>query len=296
MAVATKQPQEAQQHAMRRIWHAPTAKARWLWLAGTLTLYIGIFVWYNYALRTQQFPGPLNDPFRLFGIIATVMVLGTAAYSLRRRFARGLPGKVQGWLWMHTWVGIATILIAFMHENYTFIMHDYCQNLGCLTDTYWAGGALFSLILLVVSGIVGRLLDVWQAHRIARDASTNGIGIMRALEERVLELEYTIERLCAGKSEPFKQYCLQAMNATASSTKSLPSLMSGERADFERAYETLMQREQLQQSLHRQLQARRVIRTWRTLHMVIAWSALLIILYHSIMELLANVLHVITPA
>jgi hypothetical protein len=295
MLIATKQPQETQQHAMRRIWNAPTSKSRWLWLAAALALYIGIFVWYNYAVRTQQFPGPINDPFRLFGIIATVMVLSTAAYSLRRRFARGLPGKVQGWLWMHTWVGIATILIAFMHENYIFITHEYCQNLGCLTDTYWAGSALFSLIVLVMSGIVGRLLDVWQAHTIARDASTNGIGIMRALEERILELEYTIERLCAGKSEPFKQYCLQAMNIRASA-KALPALAQGERADFERAYETLTQRTQLQQSLQRQVQARRVIRAWRSAHMVIAWSALLIILYHSVMELLTNVLHVITPA
>src|SRR5581483_1243619 len=114
--------------------------------------------------KTQQFPGPLNDPLRLFGILSFVLVLGTATYELRRRFARGLPGKVQDWLWMHMWVGIAAILIALMHENYTYITHDFCQNAGCLTDAEAGGGALLALIVLVLSGIFGRWLDIWQTH------------------------------------------------------------------------------------------------------------------------------------
>ena len=298
MSVATNQPQASQKRLLRRIWRAPASKARWFWLACVLVLYIGIFFWYFYALKTQQDPQPINDPLRIFGIIAFVMVLSTAAYSLRRRFIRALPGKVQGWLWMHTWVGIATILVAFMHDNYTRITHDYCTNFGCLTDTYWATGALFALILLVVSGITGRLIDMWQTHTIAREAATNGVGIMSALEERILELEYTVERLCAGKSEPFKQYCLQAIELGASykSSTQTPTLVPNERRDFQQAIETLAARLALIKSLKRQQRAHATIRTWRTIHTVLACLALLVIAYHGIMELLANVLHVITPA
>jgi len=145
--------------------------------------------------------------------------------------------------------------------------------------------------LLVLSGIIGRLLDVWQAHGIARDASTNGIGIVQAIEERILELEYTVERLSAGKSEAFKNYCLQALEHTAN--LAIPTLAPNEQVDFQRAQETLSTHASLAQSLQRQNRARLIIRSWRYIHIVLACLALLIILYHGIMELLINVLHVI---
>lgn len=288
MSLAT-QPQATP----RRLWRVPLSSARWLWLGASVALYIGILIWYLFAVRTQQFPGPLNDPFRFFGIIAYVLVLGTASYSLRRRFARGLPGKVQDWLWMHTWLGILTILIAVLHENFTYLTHDYCQNLTCITDAGWGGGALFALIFLVLSGVTGRLLDIWQTHIIANEASTNGIGIARAVEERVLEQEYIIERLCAGKSEAFQEYCMQGMNGV---TPALPDIRSYERADFQQASTTLAERTRLLLSLQRQQRARAIIRTWRTIHIVLACLALIVILSHGTYELLANVFHVIHAA
>ena len=275
-----------------RIWRVPISNARWYWLGASIILYIAILAWYLLASRTQQ-PDPIQDPFRLFGIIAFVLVLSTAAYALRRRFARGLPGKVQDWLWMHTWIGIITILIVLLHENFIGITNNFCQNLTCLTDAKWGLSALFALLFLVVSGIVGRLLDIWQTHIIAADASTNGVGIPRALEERILELEYIVERLCAGKSEPFKQYCMQTIEGNSSA---IPSLAPNEQADFQRAYETLKTRLDLVQSLHRQHRARQIMRAWRSVHMVLASLALLVILYHGVMELLTNVFHVLPAA
>ena len=148
---------------------------------------------------------------------------------------------------------------------------------------------------LVLSGIAGRLLDYWQARVIARDASTNGIGIARALEEHILELEYTVERLSAGKSEQFKAFCLQALEAVDGLSGKMPILESGEQADFQQAYETLTTRAKLKQSLQKQKRARSIISSWRSVHIVLACVALLIILFHGTMELLTNVLHVIKP-
>ncbi|MBO0790589.1 MAG: hypothetical protein J2P36_06525, partial [Ktedonobacteraceae bacterium] len=249
-----------------------------------------------YTLRISQFPGPFDDPLRLFGIAAFIMVLVTAGYSLRRRFMRGLPGKVQGWLWMHTWLGGAALLVALLHENFIRITHDYCRNLSCLTSAYAATSALLALVLLVVSGVIGRLLDIWQARIIARDAASNGVGIVRALEERILELEYTIERLCAGKSEQFKRYCLRAID---DGVRFVPEHEMGgiaeEHADFLRANEALGQRAQLVRSVQRQLAARALMRTWRVIHMTLASLALLVITYHAVMELLTNVFHLVQP-
>jgi len=280
---------------MRRIWNTPASGARWLWLALSLLLYALIFALYVVTIKMQAFPGPFNEPLLGFGIIAFLLVLSTAAYSLRRRFARSLPGKAQAWLWMHTWVGMAALLIALLHENFTHILNNYCQNFSCFTNAYWGTTALLALAILVLTGIVGRLLDTWQAHNIARDASTNGVGIARAIEERILELEYEVERLSAGKSEPFKEYCLQAINMGASFNAPVPGLDAREMPDFQRSADTLATHRQFVLSLQRQQRARFIIRTWRYVHISLACLALLVITFHAVMELLINVLHILHP-
>jgi hypothetical protein len=144
----------------------------------------------------------------------------------------------------------------------------------------------------VISGVVGRLIDLWQTHKISQDASTNGVGIVRAIEERILELEYTVERLCAGKSEPFQHYCMQALEQASGELPAMPALATSEHVDFQHAHDTLLTHAHLTQSLQRQRRARLFIRTWRSIHIVLASLALLIILYHGIMELLITVFHV----
>ncbi len=291
MVLATKPSLQTQ----RRIWKAPTTNARWFWLIVSIILYAIVYVVYLVAIKTQPFPGPFNDPLRSFGILSFLLVLSTAAYSLRRRFARGLPGMARDWLWMHTWIGITALLIAFLHENYTHILHDYCQNASCFTQFYWGTSALLALFFLVISGIIGRLLDSWQARVIAKDASTNGVGIVRALEAQILELEYTVERLSAGKSDQFKAFCLQALETPNYLPGKMPTLEQGEQADFQKAYETLTIHAKLEQSLQKQKKARLIISSWRSVHIVLACLALLIILFHAVMELLTNVLHIIKP-
>ena len=295
MSISVKKaPQQlAQNQPMRRIWKTPASGARWLWLSLSLLFYLVIVALYIVAIKTQAFPGPFNEPLLGFGIVAFLLVLSTAAYSLRRRFARGLPGKAQAWLWMHTWVGIAALLIALLHENFTHILNNYCQNLSCFTNAYWGTTALLALAVLVLTGIIGRLLDSWQAHTIARDASANGVGIARAIEERILELEYDVERLSAGKSEPFKAYCLQALDAGAGLNVPLPQLDARETPDFQRACATLQTRQQFVLSVQRQQRARLIIRAWRYVHITVACLALLVITFHAVMELLTNVFHIL---
>lgn len=296
MSIATSRTQEPQSR-LRRIWKVPASKAKWLWLAICLVLTGGIAGWYFYTIKTQQAPGPFDDPLRLFGIVSYVIVIITVSYTLRRRFMRGLPGKVQDWLWLHIWGGIAAIIIAMLHENFAFITHDFVQAVGDLTESDWGAAALFALIFLVVSGILGRFLDIWQTHVIAHEASTNGVGIAQSLQERIRELEYTVERLSAGKSEAFKEYCLKALGQKKGGRPGeTPELQAYEAADFQSAAETLQQRGRLVQSLQRQNSARQMIRTWRTIHIILAILAVIVILYHGTLELLSNVFHLIPAA
>jgi heme/copper-type cytochrome/quinol oxidase subunit 3 len=315
MALATKPP-APKPPTSRRVWRSPTSRSRWYWLIGSVMLYGLVFIWYFSATRSpnNQIGPAASKPLLYIGIIAFLMLFGVAAFSLRGRFLRSLPGKAQDWLWMHTWLGIVAIFVVFLHENYDHFAHDFPFPLAsCFRDSFLGIATFYALMLLVATGIIGRFLDMWQAHTIARDASTNGTGIARALKERILEVEYVVERLSAGKSEPFKLYCIQAIdNGSDVGTSSLdtfvkmmrfkelpfppfPALMPQEHADFQHAHQALMDHSRLVQSLRRQQRARFVMRTWRYIHITIAVLAGLIIVYHAGMETLSHVLNVIPP-
>jgi hypothetical protein len=291
MALATKPTLQEQQRAKQRIWKTPGSKFNWICLAISLIMYGGIYAWYLNALKTQPYVGPDTDPLRLFGIVAFCLVLLVAAYTLRRRFARRLPGKVHGWLWVHTWFGIISILIAFLHENYANILHDYSFTWPSFTGAAYGMSALYALILLIISGIIGRLLDIWQAHVIAAEANSNGVGIVQAVRERLFELDLTVERLSAGKSPAFKTFCSEALRNKTSLPSMVPALAAIELEDFERVYEVLAQRVHLVHSLKRQMRARFIIRVWRYVHIPLACLAFMIIGYHGISELWMMLIH-----
>ncbi len=266
---------------MRRLWKAPKSHAWWLFLGGSTLFYAAVFYLYY---RTVKVPGfhdaPGTGSLARFGLIAIGMVMVTATYTLRRRFMRFLPGKAHDWLWMHTWVGVITILIAMLHANFDHVLRGYCMTPRCLTGANGGPLALYALILLVGSGIFGRLLDIWQTRVIANDASTNGVGIAQALEERISELEYTVERLYAGKSEPFQQFYMQALGREKEIPGVIPALAAYEQSDFRRTYEILIERRRLLESLQRQNHARLIIRRWRNIHIALVCVALTMIGLH----------------
>ena len=173
---------------MRRLWKAPRSKVWWLSLPITTLFYLGVLALY---LQTVRRPG-FNDAPGLgglsrFGIIALGMVMLASTYTLRRRFLRFLPGKAQDWLWVHNWLGIAAVLIAMFHANFDHLLRDYCFSSQCLLNEHFGPFALYALIFLVGCGVFGRLFDQRLTRIIAQEASSNGVGIVQALEARVLE-------------------------------------------------------------------------------------------------------------
>jgi hypothetical protein len=274
-----------QQKNLRRIWKTPGSKFNWLFLASSLVILGWVYLIYRSAIVTQPYPGPYNDPFRQFGIVSFVLVLLVAVYTLRRRFVRSLPGKVQNWLWLHIWFGVISILIAFMHENFQNITHDFSFLSSRFTEAAFGTTALYALLLLVLTGIIGRLLDIWQARVIAFEADTNGVGIARSLEDRLLELSLTLERLCAGKSLQFKQHCEQALRSREALPRQQLVLPPYEVNDFQRASKVLDEHTRLSRSLRRQQRAHLIIRAWRYIHIPLACAAVAIISYHSLFEL-----------
>lgn len=283
MALASKPP--LQERPVRRIWKTPGSKLNWLFLGLSLVTLVWIYILFRQAIATQLYPGPYNAPFRQFGIVSFALILVVAAYTLRRRFVRGLPGKVQNWLWVHVWFGIISALITCMHENFLNITNNFLFTRERFTEYYFGTTALYALIVLVLTGMIGRLLDIWQARIIAAEADTNGIGIHRSLEDRLFELSLAVERLSAGKSQHFKEYCEDALVMNDALPRSLPVLSPREVSDFQRAYEVLGERARLARSLQRQKRAHLVIRAWRYIHIPLAIASVLVISFHSVIEL-----------
>src|SRR6185312_15241865 len=135
------------QPATRRIWKTPGSALKWLLLLNALIITGWVYAFYRVAIATQAYPGPSNDPFREFGIVAYALVLLVTAYTLRRRFVRTLPGRVQNWLWLHVWFGMSTVLIACMHENFQNITHDFSFEQSRFTEANFGTTALYALIL-----------------------------------------------------------------------------------------------------------------------------------------------------
>jgi hypothetical protein len=285
MAIASKPPVEPR--SARRIWRTPISLFNWLFL-GVSLLALGVVVLLAYTASAE--PDPNNDPFRAFGITAFVMILLVATYTLRRRFIRRLPGKVQNWLWLHTWFGVASIIIVCVHENWQNVTQEFSFMSERFTEAAYGTTALYALLLLVLSGVIGRLLDLWQARVIATEADTNGAGIERSVHERLLELTLATERLSAGKSALFKQYCSMALSPGQPSILPTPALPPNEVADFQRVRAVLANRARLTSSLQRQQRARLIIRAWRYIHVPLACAALLVISYHAIFELVQMLL------
>jgi hypothetical protein len=271
----------------RRLWHTPTSKAAIYWFLFAAVYSAIFYILYLLLLsaRTRLTSGPFFDVVFRCGVMSYVMILGVAAYSLRARFFHGLPWKAQDWVWAHMWVGLAALMLGLLHADFRFILHFNCSGFDCVTDKYLALPTLYGLIFLVFSGVIGRLLDRWQTRIIAREASTNGVGIAKAIPARLAELEFIIERLSAGKSDAFKQYCERALTSGTVRPVDIPELSAGEQADSQRAYDALDEYVRLSASQRRQNQARSIFKTWRKVHMVLVPLILLIISYHGIAEL-----------
>lgn len=276
---ATPVPPSAQpQRPFRRLWRAPRSNAWWLSLLAALLLDGAIVLYFVKMKGFDYLPG--TGPLPRFGIIAFLLLAVPLAYTLRRRFYRALPGKAQDWLWVHTWAGITILLTILLHANFYYVVRDYCYSPHCLSTFYGGPIALDGLFLLVASGITGRLLDWKLARIIAQEASGNGVGIVEALHERLRELELMVERLLAGKSEPFKQYFRRALNQGEQLALSYPPLPPLEQADFQRASAVLAERARLVHSLRRQQRARLLMQRWRAVHRILACIALCAIGLH----------------
>jgi hypothetical protein len=91
---------------------------------------------------------PNDDVSYWLAVAGGSMMLALFSYPLRKyvRFMQGL-GKVKWWFWVHLFLGIAGPWLILVHSGF---------HIGSLN----AGVALYSMAIVVASGVVGRFIHV----------------------------------------------------------------------------------------------------------------------------------------
>jgi len=197
------QPSEAKAKPHRRTREQPGH--------GDLLLYMLLTVLVAAAwMITQMKLFRANDNVNYWiGVAGGVMMLILFAYPLRKymRFMQGW-GKVRWWFWFHLFLGIAGPWLILVHSTF---------QVGSLN----AGVALYSMIIVVLSGVVGRfiytrinrgldgermsLVELRERAGMVESAARSRLHFSPAVEARLLAFEQHELRAKPGWMTYFRQ-------------------------------------------------------------------------------------------
>jgi hypothetical protein len=141
-----------------RLFFYPT----WPWgisfLVGLLIIGGGaaFYIWYS---RVGTDPAPDSIVGLAYAIIGTIcLILAVVRYSAIRRLRKRSIGQLNGGLQWHVCFAVVGLALLFMHS---FV------NFNPRSGTY----ALYGMIALVISGIIGRFLDRMMPRMIAKQVN-----------------------------------------------------------------------------------------------------------------------------
>jgi hypothetical protein len=117
-------------------------------LAGDTVVYIALtlLVWGTWQVSRMELFKAGDDFGYWIGVAGGVMMLMLFSYPMRKhfRFAHGW-GKVKWWFWVHMVLGVGGPLLILLHSTF---------HIGSLN----AGVALYSMLIVAGSGVVGRFI------------------------------------------------------------------------------------------------------------------------------------------
>ncbi len=140
---------------------------------------LSLLVWSARQISLLKLFKPGDDIGYWMGVAGAVMMLLLFSYPLRKhfRFARNW-GAVKGWLVLHMVLGVFGPLLILVHSGFRF---------GSIN----AGVALSSMIIVALSGVVGRFLYI----RVNRGLHGEIVGLQELKTRAGLEQEGARSRL-----------------------------------------------------------------------------------------------------
>lgn len=234
------------------------------------TVVAGFIFWAIYRWAPSlPIPGVEKGTVYILGIIAVLLILFVMTYSLRKRLARGMPGRLDNWLWAHIYLGLLALFIIALHAEFRFAW-DYNT------------AAVVFLVLVIITGIVGRYFY------------TRVPTLIAAEQEKVLsqvdEVTKSINDLLVGKSRPFQKMIGSELN-TPSPLSPEPRfweelqtkgeiIPEEEKEDFKKAVGLLEQRAKLESQSVSQLKYKPLFKGWLALHLLVTVGLIVMIPLH----------------
>jgi len=163
----------------------------WFRLFGASVIICGVLYSINILVSEAQ---PYTPWGLSYGIAATILMMGSAVYGLRRRAQRIASkyrlGTTKNWLQFHVYGGSLSLLLVLMHVGF---------QLPSGTLTWW----LFILTLWVIlSGFAGVLLQKWIPKILASGLSLE--VIYERIPELIEEIKQTATQLVEDCEAPVR--------------------------------------------------------------------------------------------
>jgi len=234
------------------------------------TLVAGFIFWVVYRFAPYlPIPGVEKGTVYLLGIVAVLLILFVMTYSLRKRVVKGVPGRLDNWLWAHIYLGILALFIIALHAEFRF---------GWDYNT----AAVIFLALVIITGVVGRYFFTRFPSSIASE------------QEKVIsqldEVKKSINELMAGSSRPFQKIIGSELNTPSplSPTQEYWEELLGkgailqeeEKEDFRKAVLLLEQKAKLDAQSVSQLKYKPLFRGWLVAHLVVTGGLIVLIPLH----------------
>ena len=234
------------------------------------TLIAGLIFWAVYRWGPNlPIPGIEDGIVYFLGILAVLLILFVITYSLRRRMARGMPGRLDNWLLAHIYLGLLALFIIALHAEFRFGWN------------YSTAGMIF-LVLVIVTGIIGRYFYANIPSSIAAEQEN--------VLSRVDKVTKSINELLAGKSRAFQKIIGTELNTPsplstqANYWEELLSkgeiVQEEERGDFKKAVLLLEEKAKLESQSISQLKYRPLFRGWLTAHLIVTAGLIVMIPLH----------------
>jgi hypothetical protein len=144
--LASMQYSERDQRGYPWLFFHPSNQWKLCVLVSSLIL-VGSLSFFLWCIHVSNDMGGDSFAGLVFAIAATIfMFLAALSFSLRRRARRRNIGELNGVLNWHVSFGVLALIMVFLHSF---------GNYNPRTGTY----ALYGMVALVISGLVGRMLD-----------------------------------------------------------------------------------------------------------------------------------------
>jgi hypothetical protein len=190
---------------------APRKTAASAPVRGDMLLYLLLFGLVAAAWQISQMKllKPNEDTGYWLGVVGGSMMLALFTYPMRKylRFMQSW-GKVKVWFWFHLCLGIGGPWVILVHSQF---------SIGSLN----AGVALYSMCVVVASGVIGRFIyvrihrgldgertslrDLRQRAGLVEDNARSRLHFCPAVEQRLLDFEHHELRAKAGWATHFRQ-------------------------------------------------------------------------------------------